>query len=102
MKVKSVFKALLMTGAALAVTSLAAGACERTLRSSDTHPDGYPTVEAVKYIGQVIKDKTGGRLCLDRRVAVRVGVGRPQGDVACHAGAGQSNAQDQSAKSSFN
>jgi tripartite ATP-independent transporter DctP family solute receptor len=40
-------------------------ACDVTLRSSDTHPDGYPTVEAVKYIGQVIKDKTGGRLCLD-------------------------------------
>jgi TRAP-type transport system periplasmic protein len=40
-------------------------ACDVTLRSSDTHPDGYPTVEAVKYIGQVIKDKTGGRLCID-------------------------------------
>ncbi len=46
-----------MTGASMA--------CDVTLRSSDTHPDGYPTVEAVKYIGQVIKDKTGGRLCLD-------------------------------------
>ncbi len=40
-------------------------ACEVTLRSSDTHPDGYPTVEAVKYIGKVIQEKTGGRLCLD-------------------------------------
>ncbi len=40
-------------------------ACDVTLRSSDTHPDGYPTVEAVKYIGKVIKEKTNGRLCLD-------------------------------------
>lgn len=45
-----------MTGASMA--------CEVTLRSSDTHPDGYPTVEAVKYIGKVIQEKTNGRLCL--------------------------------------
>jgi tripartite ATP-independent transporter DctP family solute receptor len=45
-----------MTGATMA--------CEVTLRSSDTHPDGYPTVEAVKYIGKVIQEKTNGRLCL--------------------------------------
>lgn len=46
-----------MTGATMA--------CDVTLRSSDTHPDGYPTVEAVKYIGKVIKEKTNGRLCLE-------------------------------------
>lgn len=40
-------------------------ACEVTFRSSDTHPDGYPTIEAVKYIGKVIAEKTGGRLCLE-------------------------------------
>ena len=50
----------------LSVALTGAGmACEVTLRSSDTHPDGYPTVEAVKYIGKVIQEKTGGRLCLD-------------------------------------
>jgi len=65
MKVKSAFKALLMAGAALAVTSLAAGACERTLRSSDTHPDGYPTVEAVKAMGKMLEEKTGGKLCVE-------------------------------------
>ncbi len=59
--IKTALGALVMS-VALTGSSMA---CDVTLRSSDTHPDGYPTVEAVKYIGQVIKDKTGGRLCLD-------------------------------------
>jgi tripartite ATP-independent transporter DctP family solute receptor len=33
---------------------------ETVLRSSDTHPDGYPTVEAVKYMGELIKERTKG------------------------------------------
>lgn len=32
-----------------------------TLRSADIHPDGYPTVEAVKYFGQVLEQKTNGK-----------------------------------------
>jgi tripartite ATP-independent transporter DctP family solute receptor len=48
-------------------------ACDVTLRSSDTHPDGYPTVEVVKYIGKVIKEKTGGRLCLDVYFGAQLG-----------------------------
>lgn len=32
------------------------------LRSADIHPDGYPTVEAVKYFGQLLTERTGGRL----------------------------------------
>ena len=32
------------------------------LRSSDTHPDGYPTVEAVQYMGELIEERTGGRI----------------------------------------
>lgn len=43
----------------------AAMACETTLRSSDTHPDGYPTVEAVKVMGQKLEEATGGRLCIE-------------------------------------
>jgi tripartite ATP-independent transporter DctP family solute receptor len=34
---------------------------QTVLRSSDTHPDGYPTVEAVKYFGQLIEERTEGR-----------------------------------------
>jgi len=33
-----------------------------TLRSSDVHPDGYPTVEAVKWMSARIEERTGGRL----------------------------------------
>ena len=48
-------------------------ACEVTLRSSDTHPDGYPTVEAVKYIGKVLSEKTNGRLCVEVYFAAQLG-----------------------------
>ena len=48
-------------------------ACEVTLRSSDTHPDGYPTVEAVKYIGKVLKEKTNDRLCVEVYFAAQLG-----------------------------
>jgi tripartite ATP-independent transporter DctP family solute receptor len=43
----------------------AAAACETTLRSSDTHPDGYPTVEAVKHFGELLEERTDGRLCVE-------------------------------------
>lgn len=53
--------------ALLGATMLAGGAfaCETTLRSSDTHPDGYPTVEAVKEMGRLLEEKSGGRLCIE-------------------------------------
>ena len=44
--------ASLMAGTAMAQT---------VLRSSDTHPDGYPTVEGVKYFGELLKERTDGR-----------------------------------------
>jgi len=31
-------------------------------RSADIHPDGYPTVEAVEYMGEVLTELSGGRL----------------------------------------
>jgi TRAP-type C4-dicarboxylate transport system substrate-binding protein len=40
-------------------------ACEITLRSSDTHPDGYPTVEGVKYMGKLLEERTDGRICVE-------------------------------------
>jgi len=43
----------------------AASACEITLKSSDTHPDGYPTVEAVKYMGELLKERTNNRICVE-------------------------------------
>ena len=46
----------------LAGAATVASAQEILLRSSDTHPDGYPTVEAVKYMGELIKERTDGRI----------------------------------------
>lgn len=52
-----------LTAATLAVAGLMAGtaSAQTILRSSDTHPDGYPTVEAVKYFGELIEERTNGR-----------------------------------------
>ena len=43
----------------------AATACEVTLRSSDTHPEGYPTVVAVQKMGEMLEERTGGKLCIE-------------------------------------
>ena len=52
--------------ALLATASLAAAQdCEITLRSSDTHPDGYPTVEGVKAMAAEVREKSGGRICIE-------------------------------------
>jgi tripartite ATP-independent transporter DctP family solute receptor len=55
-----------MAAAAFATALLAGSASAQTvLRSSDTHPDGYPTVEAVKYFGELIKERTAGRYSVE-------------------------------------
>lgn len=43
-------------------TALTAQAQQLTLRSADIHPDGYPTVDAVKYMGKLISERTSGRI----------------------------------------
>jgi tripartite ATP-independent transporter DctP family solute receptor len=52
---------------AVALTAMFAGvaAAQTVLRSSDTHPDGYPTVEAVKYFGELVKERTQGRYSVE-------------------------------------
>lgn len=62
MKHLTTLSAALLAGAALATPAFA---CEITLKSSDTHPDGYPTVEAVKHMGKLVEERTGGRLCIE-------------------------------------
>ncbi len=56
-----------LMAALFATTALATGAtaCEVTLRSSDTHPEGYPTVVAVQEMGKMLEERTGGRLCIE-------------------------------------
>lgn len=53
---------ILCLAAAMALTPLAAASAQTVLRSADIHPDGYPTVEAVKYMGELVKQRTNGRL----------------------------------------
>lgn len=50
--------------AALAVggSKVAAAASKGVMTSADVHPDGYPTVEAVRFIGKRLAEETGGRL----------------------------------------
>src|SRR5690242_10175008 len=53
-------------GAAAVIWALSLSANAQTvLRSADTHPDGYPTVEAVKYMGELIKERTAGRYSVE-------------------------------------
>jgi tripartite ATP-independent transporter DctP family solute receptor len=51
--------------AMLASVSFAASAQDILLRSSDTHPDGYPTVEAVKYMGELLMERSDGRIGIE-------------------------------------
>jgi tripartite ATP-independent transporter DctP family solute receptor len=49
--------------AGVAMLALAAPAhAQVTLRSADTHPDGYPTVEAVRHMSKLLEERTNGRL----------------------------------------
>ncbi|HUH76768.1 MAG TPA: TRAP transporter substrate-binding protein [Devosia sp.] len=51
----------------LAATAMlvSAASAQTVLRSSDTHPDGYPTVEAVKVFGELLSKKTDGRYAVE-------------------------------------
>jgi tripartite ATP-independent transporter DctP family solute receptor len=55
----------LLGSAAIALSAMAVQAQELVLRSSDTHPDGYPTVAAVQYMGELIEERSGGRIGIE-------------------------------------
>ena len=48
--------------AACALLAAAAPTQARDFRSSDVHPADYPTVKAVEYMGQLLKERSGGKL----------------------------------------
>lgn len=52
----------LAAASALALSAGAGLAAEITLRSSDTHPDGYPTVAAVQELGRLLGERSQGRI----------------------------------------
>lgn len=49
--------AVLLAGASIAQTI--------TLRSADTHPEDYPTVQAVKYMSDLLQKSTDGRIAIE-------------------------------------
>ncbi|MGY9048985.1 C4-dicarboxylate ABC transporter [Puniceibacterium antarcticum] len=57
----------------VALTGAAWAECEITLKSSDTHPDGYPTVEAVKAMGEALKTSSDGRICIEIFASAQLG-----------------------------
>ncbi len=61
-KTRTTMAALL---ASAALTGAAFAECELTLKSSDTHPDGYPTVAAVQKMGEMVKERSNGRICIE-------------------------------------
>ena len=61
MLTKRMFSAL--AGAAIfAAATASASAQTITLRSTDIHPDGYPTIEAVKHMGKLLEERSKGRI----------------------------------------
>jgi tripartite ATP-independent transporter DctP family solute receptor len=56
-----------MAAAAVVATTLmlSTASAQTVLRSSDTHPDGYPTVEAVKKFGELLSEKTNGQYTVE-------------------------------------
>src|SRR5262245_797503 len=56
-------EALLGVGALCASGSrLAAATADGVMTAADVHVNGYPTVEAVRWMGKQIEERTGGRL----------------------------------------
>ena len=53
------------TAAAITALMTAGALAQTVLKSSDTHPDGYPTVEGVKYFGELVKQRTNGRYSVE-------------------------------------
>jgi len=55
----------LATAAAISALMTAGSLAQTVLKSSDTHPDGYPTVEGVKFFGELVKERTQGRYAVE-------------------------------------
>ena len=54
-------KTMTRLAAALAAAVIALPATAKEFRSADVHPEDYPTVMAVKYMSDIISQKTGGK-----------------------------------------
>ncbi|MFG1302329.1 TRAP transporter substrate-binding protein [Xanthobacter sp. V3C-3] len=57
--------AAVLSAAGLGLGVEGARAQQITLRSADIHPAGYPTVEAVKYMADLVAERTKGRIKIE-------------------------------------
>jgi tripartite ATP-independent transporter DctP family solute receptor len=64
---------LAATAMVAAAMMIGGAAAQTVLVASDTHPDGYPTVEAVKYFGQLVSERTAGRYSVDVKFGAQLG-----------------------------
>ncbi|MGY4516427.1 TRAP transporter substrate-binding protein [Lysobacter sp. HA18] len=62
MNTRRVFLAMSLGAAASAVIPRSWAAAPMLLRAADVHVDHYPTVEAVRFIGRYLRERTGGRI----------------------------------------
>jgi tripartite ATP-independent transporter DctP family solute receptor len=58
-------RTIMAGAAAAALLAGSAHAQEIVLRSADTHADGYPTVEAVKHMGELLAERSDGRITVE-------------------------------------
>ena len=56
---------LMAAGIAAIAVSFTAPAAAQQFRAADTHADGYPTVEAVEYMGELLSAWTNGRMGIE-------------------------------------
>ena len=64
---------LAATAMVAAAMMIGGAAAQTVLVASDTHPDGYPTVEAVTYFGQLVSERTAGRYSVDVKFGAQLG-----------------------------
>jgi tripartite ATP-independent transporter DctP family solute receptor len=64
---------ILMATGMLAFSASAMAADKLVIKSSDVHGDGYPTVEAIKYMGELLSKWTGGRLSIEVYGSMQLG-----------------------------
>jgi len=57
-------KLALALGLALAFAATSSANAQTVFKAADIHPDGYPTVEAVIYMGKLLEERTKGRLSI--------------------------------------
>ena len=60
-------------GALLAAGAVTGASAQTVLRSADIHPNGYPTVEAVRFMGELLDKKTSGRIKINVFPAAQLG-----------------------------